>query len=161
MNIELENKIMELVEAIQADQFPEPETDPETSLVSPEYCAYWAGECIHSITFDICSVRSGAGVQVSMHLQWPRFHTLYHDLKRAGDVINLEALAIDPEVVHVKMSVADSIIKYVAVVYRDECIEMLMERGVPESTLEADLAGPAREAAAEDLWNEVLKYECL
>lgn len=161
MNIELENKIMELVEAIQADQFPESEIDPETGLVGPEYCAYEDGECIHSITLNIHAVRHGAGVDVSMHLQWPRFHMLYHELKRAGNVINLEASAIEPEWVHVRMSVADSIIKYVAVVYREECIDMLMERGVPDSTLEADLAGPACEAAAEDLWNEVLKYECL
>ena len=161
MNIELENKIMELVEAIQADQFPEPEIDPETGLVGLEYCAYAEGECIHSITFNIHAVRLEAGVDVSMHLQWPRFHMLYHELKRAGAVISLETSAIEPEWVHVRMSVADSIIKYAAVVYREECIDMLMERGVPESTLEADLAGPACKAAAEDLWNEVLKYECL
>lgn len=161
MNIELENKIMELVEAIQADQFPEPETDPETGLVGPEYCAYEDGECIHSITFNIHAVKLGAGVEVSMHLQWPRFHMLYHELKRAGGVINLESSAIEPEWVHVRMSIADSIIKYVAVVERRECIEMLMERGVPESKLKDDLAGPSCYAAAEDLWNEVLKYECL
>lgn len=154
MNIELENKIMELVEVIQADQFPE----SETGLSGPEYCAFEDGECIHSITFNIHAVRHGAGVDVSMHLQWPRFHMLYHELKRD---VNLETTAIKPEWVHVKMSVADSIIKYVAIVYREECIDMLMERGVPESTLEADLAGPACEASAEDLWNEVLKYECL
>ena len=152
---------MELVEAIQADQFPEPETDPETGLVGPEYSAYEAGEHIYRISFDICVVKIGAGVDVSMHLQWPRFHMLYHELKRAGAVINLEASAISPEVVHVKMIVADSIIKYVVILGREECIDMLMERGVPESKLEADLAGPACEAAAEDLWNEVLKYECL
>lgn len=157
MNIELENKIMELVEAIQADQFPE----PETGLISSEYCAYKAGEHIHSITFNICVARLGAGVDVSMHLQWPRFHMLYLELKRASDVISLKTTALDPEWVHVKMSVADSIINYVAILGRDECIEMLMDRGVPESTLEADLAGPACYAAAEDLWNEVLKYECL
>lgn len=161
MNIDLENKIMDLVEAIQADQFPEPETDPETGLIGPEYCAYVDGEFIHSITFSIHAVRHGAGVDVSMHLQWPRFHMLYHELKRAGDVINLEASALEPEWVHVKMHTADSIINYVAIVSREECIDMLMERGVPDSTLEADLAGPACEAAAEDLWNEVLKYECL
>lgn len=156
MNIELENKIMELVETIQADQFPEPETDPETGLVGPEYCAYEEGECIYSITFNIC-----AGVDVSMHLQWPRFHMMYHELKRHFDVIDLKTTALEPEWVHVRMSIADSIIKYVAIVGREECIDMLMERGVPDSTLEADLAGPACEAAAEDLWNEVLKYECL
>lgn len=161
MNIELENKIMELVEVIQADQFPEPEADPETGLVGPEYCAYEDGECIHSITFNIHAVRHGAGVDVSMHLQWPRFHMMYHELKRAGAVISLETSAVDPEWVHVRVSVADSIIKYVAVVYRKECIDMLVDSGVPESKLEADLAGPACEASAEDLWNEVLKYECL
>ena len=161
MNIELENKIMELVEAIQADQFPEPETDPETGLVGPEYCAFEDGEHIHSITFNICVVRLGAGVGVSMHLQWPRFHMLYHELKEKRRVIKFETTALEPEWVHVKMSVADSIINYVAIASREECIDMLMDRGVPESTLEADLAGPACEAAAEDLWNEVLKYECL
>lgn len=161
MNIELENKIMELVEAIRDDQFPEPMTDPETGLAGPEYSAYDAGEHIYGITFNICSVRLGAGVDVMMHLQWPRFHMLYHELKRHFDVINLEATALKPEVVHVKMSVADSIISYVVVLGREECIEMLMYHGVPETTLEADLAGPACEAAAEDLWNEVIKYECL
>lgn len=161
MNIELENKIMELVEAVRADQFPEPETGPETGLVGPEYSVYEAGECIYSITFNISSVRSGSGVVVLMHMQWPRFHMLYHELKGHFDAIDFETTALEPEEVHVKMRVADSIINYVAIVGRDECIEMLMERGVPESTLEADLAGPACEAAAEDLWNEVLKYECL
>lgn len=161
MNIELENKIMELVEAIQADQFPEPETDPETGLIGPEYSAYKAGEYIYGITFNTCSVRAGAGMDVLMHLQWPRFHMLYHELKEHFDVIDFETAALKPEEVHVKMSVPDRIINYVAILERDECIEMLMESGVPESTLEADLAGPACEAAAEDLWNEVLKYECL
>ena len=157
MNIELEKKIMELVEAIRADQFPEPATDPETGLIGPEYDAYKEGEHVYSITFNI----SSADVAVLMHLQWPRFHMLYHKLKKDFDVINLEITALGPEEVRVKMRVADSIINYVAIVYRDECIEMLMDRGVPESTLEADLAGPACEAAAEDLWNEVIKYECL
>lgn len=158
MNIELKNKIMELAGAIQADQFPEPETDPETGLVGPEYSAYWAGELIYGITFNISSVR---GVDVSMHLQWPRFHMLYHELRSAGNVIDFGTTALKPEEVHVTMRVADSIISYVAIVDREGLIEMLMERGVSESTLEADLAGPACEAAAEDLWNEVLKYECL
>ena len=161
MNIELENKIMELVEAIQADQFPKPETDPETGLAGPEYSAYAAGEHIYGITFNISSVRSEKCADVLMHLQWPRFHMLYHELKRNGDAINFKTAALNPEEVHVKMSVAGSIINYVAILGRRECIEMLMERGVPESTLETDLAGPACEAAVEDLWNEVLKYECL
>ena len=161
MNIELENKIMELVEAIQADQFPEPEIDPETGLAGPEYNAYAEGKVIYGITFNICYARIGEGMDVLMHMQWPRFHMLYHELKQRFDVIDFETTAIKPEEVHVKMRVADSIINYVAILGRDECIDMLMDRGVPESTLEADLAGPACEAAAEDLWNEVLKYECL
>lgn len=161
MNIELKNKIMELVEAIKVDQFPDPKIDPETGLAGPEYCAYEEGEHIYSITFNISSVIVGEDVEVSMHMQWPRFHMLYHELKRASNVISLETSAIDPEAVHVKMIVADSIISYAAIVSCEECIDMLMERGVPESTLESDLAGPACEAAAEDLWNEVLKYECL
>ena len=147
MNTELENRIMELVEAIQADQFP-----------GPEYDTYNAGEHIYSVTFNISTDSS---IDVLMHMQWPRFHMLYHELKRHFDVIDFETAALKPEEVHVKMRVADSIINYVAILGRDECIEMLMDRGVPESTLEADLAGPACEAAAEDLWNEVLKYECL
>lgn len=161
MNIELENKIMELVEAIQADQFSTPEIDPETGLIGPEYNAYDAGEHIYSITLNISPVRSEKRVDVLMHLQWPRFHMLHHELKQRFDVINFKTTALKPEEVHVQMSVPDRIITYVAILDRRECIEMLMERGVPESKLEDDLAVPACKAAAEDLWNEVLKYECL
>lgn len=149
MNIELEKKIIELVEAVRADQFPE----PKTGLAGPEYNAYEAGEHIYGITFNISSVNCGVGVDVLVHLQWPRFHMLYHELKEKRRVIKFETTALNPEVVHVSMSVADSIIHYVAIVSREECIEMLLERGVTEMDL--------TEAAAEDLWNEVLKYECL
>lgn len=152
MNIELEKKIIELVEAVRADQFPEPKTGPETGLAGPEYNAYEAGEHIYGITFNISSVNCGVGVDVLVHLQWPRFHMLYHELKEKRRVIKFETTALNPEVVHVSMSVADSIIHYVAIVSRK-----LLERGVTEM----DLAGPGTEAAAEDLWNEVLKYECL
>lgn len=161
MNIELEKKIIELVEAVRADQFPEFVTDPETGLAGPEYNAYEAGEYIYGITFNISSVSCGTGVDVLVHLQWPRFHMLYHELKEKRRVIKFETTALNPEVVHVRMSMPDDIIDYVAIVSREDCIEMLLERGVTETVLEMDLAGPGTEAAAEDLWNEVLKYECL
>lgn len=161
MNIELEKKIIELVEAVRADQFPEPKTDPETGLAGPEYSAYEAGEHIYGITFNISSVSCGVGVDVLVHMQWPRFHMMYHELKEKRRVIKFETTALNPKEVHVRMSMPDDIIDYVAIVSREVCIDMLLERGVTETQLELDLAGPGTEAAAEDLWNEVLKYECL
>lgn len=132
----LEKNILELIEAIHVDQ-------------QSSNDAYTAGEHIYSITL---SNSVGGHTEADVHVQWPRLHNWIVNAKQKGEKLECKHSAIDPEMVIVYFKVAGSCIKYSAILGRSVLLDLLLERGVPLN-LEA--------YAAEDLWNMVLKYECL
>lgn len=110
--------------------------------------AYEQGEFIYGITIDN---RLNGDAKVIMHVQWPRLHCWIVNAQREGKKLVCEHSAGGPESVHVYVRTEDSIINYTAILERPVLLDMLKEHGHQVDP----------EMAAEDLWNLVLKYECL
>ena len=131
----LENEIMNLVTALKNDAGDRFET-------------YDRGEYIHGVSIDN---RLDGNIKVDIHVQWPRLHCWIVNTQREGKKLVWYHSAGGPETVHVHVRAEDSIINYTAILERPELLDMLKESGYQVSP----------ETAAEDLWNLVLKYECL
>ena len=110
--------------------------------------AYCRGEYIYGVSIDN---RLDGRVKVTVHMQWPRLHCWIVYAQREDKKLVWEHSALGPESVHVYVRAEDSIINYIAIIERPELLDMLKEHGHQVSP----------ETAAEDLWNLVLKYECL
>lgn len=110
--------------------------------------AYCRGEHIYGVSIDN---RLDGRVKVTVHMQWPRLHCWIVYAQREGKKLVWEHSALGPETVHVHVRSEDSIINYIAIIERPELLDMLKEHRHQVSP----------ETAAEDLWNLVLKYECL
>ena len=130
-----ENEIMNLVTALKND-------------VGDSFEAYAQGEHIYSVYIE--NDIDGTG-KVNVHMQWPRLHCWIVNTQREGKKLVWKHSAGGPEDVHVYVRAEDSIINYTAILERPELLDMLKESGHQVSP----------ETAAEDLWNLVLKYECL
>lgn len=130
-----ENEIMNLVTAMKNDAGDGLE-------------AYIQGEFIYGVIIDN---RLNGGVKVVMHVQWPRLHCWIVNAQREGKKLLWEYSAGGPEAVHVYVRAEGSVINYTAILQRSVLLDMLKEHGHQVSP----------ETAAEDLWNMVLKYECL
>lgn len=130
-----ENEIMNLVTALKND-------------ADDRWKAYIQGEFIHGVTIDNSL---HGGVKVTMHVQWPRLHCWIVNAQREGKKLVWDHAALGPETVHVYVRAEDSIINYTAILERPVLLDMLKEHGHQVDP----------ETAAEDMWNLVLKYECL
>lgn len=130
-----ENEIMNLVNTLKNDEGDSSE-------------AYDRGEHIYGVSIDI---RLDGRVKVIMHMQWPRLHCWVVYAQREGKKLVWDISAGGPEAVHVYVRAEDSIINYTAILERPVLLDMLREHGYRVKP----------ETAAEDLWNLVLKYECL
>ena len=130
----LEEKVLSLVDASQSDD-------------AARFEAYDSGEYIYGIRIDNCL---NGTIKAAIHVQWPRLHCWIADAQREGKELVWSHSAIGPESVHVHVGVAGSIINYTAILERSVLLNMLKERGDVNP-----------EMAAEDMWNLVLKYECL
>lgn len=130
-----ENEIMNLVTVLKNDAGDRFET-------------YDRGEYIYGVSIDN---RLDGRVKVTVHMQWPRLHCWIVNTQREGKKLVWDHSAVGPEDVHVHVRAEDSIINYTAILERPELLDMLKESGHQVSP----------ETAAEDLWNLVLKYECL
>lgn len=130
-----ENEIMNLVTELKNDAGDRFET-------------YDRGEYIYGVSVDN---RLDGRVKVDVHMQWPRLHCRIVNAQREGKKLVWDHSAVDPESVSVHVRAEDSIINYTAILERPELLDMLKESGHQVSP----------ETAAEDLWNLVLKYECL
>lgn len=136
----IEKKVLSLVAALQNDSNS---IDDD----SARFEAYSSGEFIYGIRVDN---RLNGNIKVEIHVQWPRLHRWIVDAQQEGKELEWGHSAIDPENVHVCVGVAGSIISYAAIVERPVLMDMLKEHGDVNP-----------EMAAEDMWNLVLKYECL
>lgn len=130
-----ENEIMNLVNTLQND-------------AGDRFEAYDRGEHIYGVSIDN---RLDGNIKVDIHVQWPRLHCWIVNTQREGKKLVWDHLAVGPESVGVHVRAKDSIINYTAILERPELLDMLKESGHQVSP----------ETAAEDLWNLVLKYECL
>ena len=130
-----ENEIMNLVTELKNDAGDRFET-------------YDRGEYIYGVSIDN---RLDGNIKVDIHVQWPRLHCWIVNTQREGKKLLWDHSAVGPEDVHVRVRAEDSIINYTAILERPELLDMLKESGHQVSS----------ETAAEDLWNLVLKYECL
>ena len=130
-----ENEIMNLVTALKND-------------AGDSFGAHNRGEYIYGVSIDN---RLDGNVKVTVHMQWPRLHCWIVNTQREGKKLLWDHSAVGPEDVHVRVRAEDSIINYTAILERPELLDMLKESGHQVSP----------ETAAEDLWNLVLKYECL
>lgn len=129
------NEIMNLVTELKNDAGDRFET-------------YDRGEYIYGVSIDN---RLDGNVKVIVHMQWLRLHCWIVNTQREGKKLVWDYSAVGPESVHVYVRAEDSIINYTAILERPELLDMLKESGHQVSP----------ETAAEDLWNLVLKYECL
>lgn len=134
-----ENEIMNLVNALKSAPYS-----------ADGLKAYSQGEYIYGIYVDN---RLDGNVKVSVHVQWPRLHCWIINAQREGKKLVWDHSALNPEVVHVHVKIAGSIINYTAILERSVLLDMLKEHGHDQ---DVDL-----KTAAEDMWNLVLKYECL
>lgn len=133
-----DSEIMNLVTALKND------TGDDAARLE----AYEQGEFIYGITIDN---RLNGDAKVVMHVQWPRLHCWIVNAQREGKKLVWDHSALGPEPVHVYVRAEDSIINYTAILERPVLLDMLKEHGHQVDP----------EMAAEDLWNLVLKYECL
>lgn len=131
----LENEIMNLVTALKND-------------AGDSFEAYDQGEYIYGVSIDNSI---DGNVKVTVNVQWPRLHCRIVSAQREGKKLVWRHSAGGPETVYVHVRAEDSIINYTAILERPELLDMLKESGHQVSP----------ETAAEDLWNLVLKYECL
>lgn len=136
----IEKKVLSLVAALQSDSNS---IDDD----SARFEAYNSGEFIYGIRIDN---RLDGNIKVNIHVQWPRLHHWIVTAQQESKELVWDHSTIDPESVHVHVGIAGSIISYTAILERPVLLDMLKEHGEVNP-----------EMAAEDMWNLVLKYECL
>ena len=153
MTKQIDDLLMQLADAIYADQHPETPVDPVTGVKGPKYDAYELGEWIYEV-----QVRNSVGgsPSITVFTQWPRLHRWIRE--QLDEHVELDfSSALVSEVsdrVLVQVTQRGSKIQRTAFLTRQVMLDMLQERGVPESMYSAD--GPI-----ETLWCKVLGYECL
>ncbi len=152
MTKQIDDLLIQLADAIYADQHPEPAVDPVTGIKGPKYDAYDLGEYIYSV-----QVSNIAGsLSIGVFTQWPRLHRwIREQLDEHVELdLNYELVSKESDQLLVKAIQRGSKIQRTAFLTRQVMLEMLQERGVPEFRYSAD--GPI-----EVLWSKVLGYECL
>lgn len=153
MTKQIDDLLMQLADAIYADQHPETPVDPVTGIKGPKYNAYDLGEHIYSVQI---SNNIAGSVTIDMFTQWPRLHHwIREQLDEHVELAFGYALVSEAsDRILVKATQHGSKIQRTAFLTRQVMLDMLRKRGVPESMYSAD--GPI-----ETLWSKVLGYECL
>lgn len=147
MTKQIDDLLIQLADAIYADQHP------ETGVTGPKYDAFDLGEYIYSVQI---SHNLSGDVTIDTFTQWPRLH---HWIREQLDEhveldFDYSLVSETSNQILVKVTESGSKIQRTAFLTRQVMLEMLQERGVPESMYLAD--GPI-----ETLWSKVLGYECL
>lgn len=149
MTKQIDDLLIQLADAIYADQH----VDPVTGIKGPKYNAYDMGEHIYSV--QVSNSITG-DVTIDVFTQWPRLH--YWIREQLDEHVELDfssALVSDvSDRILVKATQRGSKIQRTAFLTRQVMLEMLQERGVPESEYSAD-------TSLEFLWYKVLEYECM
>lgn len=153
MTKQIDDLLIQLADAIYADQHPETPVDPVTGVKGPKYNAYDLGEYIYRV--QIMNGLTSSPI-IDILTQWPRLHHWIREQMDEHVELDLSyALVSDvSDRILVKATQHGSKIQRTAFLTRQVMLEMLQERGVPESMYSAD--GPI-----ETLWSKVLGYECL
>lgn len=153
MTRQIDELLIQLADAIYADQHPETLADPVTGVKGPEYDAYELGEYIFSVKV---ANRLVGSPDMDIFTQWPRLHRWIRE--QLDDHTELEfgysTGASNPDQILVKVNIPDSKIQRTAFLTREVMLDMLRERGVPEYVYSA--SDPIT-----TLWYTVLAYECL
>ena len=153
MTKQIDDLLIQLADAIYADQHPETPVDPVTGVKGPKYNAYDLGEYIYRV--QIMNGLTGSPI-IDIFTQWPR---LYHWIREQLDEhveldLSYALVSEGSDRILVKAAQRGSKIQRTAFLTRQMMIDMLQERGVPESAYSAD-------GSLETLWSKVLEYECL
>lgn len=153
MTKQIDDLLIQLADAIYADQHPETPVDPVTGVEGPKYNAYDLGEHIYSV--QISNSITGS-VTIDVFTQWPRLHHWIREQMDEHVELDLSyALVSDvSDRILVKATQHGSKIQRTAFLTRKVMLEMLQERGVLESMYSVD-------TSLETLWCKVLGYECL
>lgn len=150
MTKQIDDLLMQLADAIYADQHPETPVDPVTGVKGPKYNAYDLGEHIYSVQI---SNNILGDVTIDTFTQWPRLHHWIRE--QLDEHVELDfGFALVSDRLLVKAAQRGSKIQRTAFLTRQVILEMLQERGVSEKMYLAD--GPI-----ETLWLKVVEYECL
>lgn len=150
MTKQIDDLLIQLADAIYADQHPETPVDPATGVKGPKYNAYDLGEHIYSVQI---SNNIAGSVTIDMFTQWPRLHHWIREQVDEHVELTFEFSTVSDQIL-VKVTALGSKIQRTAFLTRQVMLEMLQERGVPESRYLPN--GPI-----ESLWFKVLEYECL
>lgn len=147
MNKQIDELSLQLADAIYADQHP------VTGTGGPEYNAFELGEYIYSVQVES---KLGDAMSIDVFTQWPRLHHWIREKLDKHVELNF-ATSIpsgEQDQVLVKVTEPGSKIRRTAFLTREMMLEMLQERGVPESMYLAD-------GLIDTLWYKVLDNECL
>lgn len=155
MTKQIDDLLIQLADAIYADQHPETPVDPVTGVKGPKYNAYDLGEHIYSVQISNNNNIAGS-VTIDVFTQWPRLHHWIREQMDEHVELDFDSTLVSDvsDRILVKATQRGSKIQRTAFLTRQVILEMLQERGVPESMYSAD--GPI-----ETLWSKVLEYECL
>lgn len=153
MTKQIDELLIQLADAIYADQHPETLADPVTGVKGPEYDAFELGEYIYSVQVNN---HPSDSPDMDIFTQWPRLHRWIRE--QLDDHTELEFGysngSSDPDQILIKVNIPGSKIQRTAFLTREVMLDMLRERGVPEYAYSA--ASPIT-----TLWDTVLAYECL
>lgn len=153
MTKQIDDLLIQLADAIYADQHPETPVDPVTGVKGPKYNAYDLGEHIYSVQI---SNNIAGSVTIDTFTQWPRLHRWIR--AQLDEHVELDfdysLVSETSNQILVKVTESGSKIQRTAFLTREVLLEMLQERGVSEKMYLAD--GPI-----ETLWLKVVEYECL
>lgn len=153
MTKQIDDLLIQLADAIYADQHPETPVDPATGVKGPKYNAYNLGEHIYSMQI---SNNIAGSVTIDVFTQWPRLHRWIR--AQLDEHVELDfdysLVSETSNQILVKVTESGSKIQRTAFLTREVLLEMLQERGVSEKMYLAD--GPI-----ETLWLKVVEYECL
>ena len=153
MSKQIDDLLVQLADAIYADQHPETPVDPVTGTKGPEYNAYDLGEWIYEVQVKNNIVGSPT---IDVFTQWPRLHRWIREQLDEHVVLDFDYALVsrNSDKILVKVTQHDSKFQRTAFLTRQVMIDMLQERGVPESKYLAD-------NPIETLWYKVIAYECL
>lgn len=149
---QIDDLLIQLADAIYADQHPETPVDPVTGVKGPKYNAHDLGEYIYSV--QVSNVAGSPAIDV--FTQWPRLHRWIREQLDEHVELDFDYSLVSEtsNQILVKVTESGSKIQRTAFLTRQVILEMLQERGVSEKMYLAD--GPI-----ETLWLKVVEYECL
>ena len=153
MTKQIDDLLIQLADAIYADQHPETPVDPVTGAKGPKYNAYDLGEHIYSVQI---SNNLLGDVTMDVFTQWPRLHRWIREQLDEHVELDFDYSLVSEtsNQILVKVTESGSKIQRTAFLTRQVILEMLQERGVSERMYLSD--GPV-----ETLWLKVIEYECL